>query len=212
ALQVAGNAVFTAKDRIDLGNRGNRFTGTVALNTTTTGATLRNEAAVTLAHSVVNGSAGLSVTAAGAISQTGAIKTGDIVSPSPASFDAGSAAILLNDAGNSLGNVSLTSTGGDPVAVTSNPDLTLGRVQLGSGTLALTAGAYLIGGGGQITQTGPGAITLSAYGIQLQGNNHLLGAVTVTNSGYVSVNTDGDLTFNAASVIHGTFWVSAGGT
>ena len=165
----AGSLSATANSGISL--LGINDAGTASLNTASGNATINDVNALVLGSSAVGGS--LTVNASGAITQTGAITAG------AGSFNAGSNAITLTNAGNDFtGAVTLT---GSSAAVTDATALNLGSTALGSGSLAVNAG-------GAITQTG--AITAGAGSFNAGSNaitltnaaNEFTGAVSLTGS------------------------------
>ncbi len=151
----------------------------------------------------------LNVTAGGAISQTGvSIVTGD------SSFAAGANPITLSQANRFAGAVSLANSGASDVALTNANALTLGTVNVGSGTLVVGAvgikQANLIsqsaGGGAATFNAGTGAITLTQA-------NGLTGAVSLNNSGTnaVELNNAGRVVLGTSSVGSGILAVTAAG-
>ncbi len=189
ALSVTGLSSFNAgAGSITLTNPANNFVGAVSL--ANTGA---NNVAVTDANAIVLGASSvgsgtLAVTASGAnsITQTGAIV--QAAGAGAASFTTGAGAITLNTATNNFtGPVSLTNTGLNNVSITDTNALALGTVNVGSGTLAVTAGGAITQTGA-ITAAGPSTYTVTAPGSDIllaSAANALTGAVTVTNNGNV---------------------------
>ncbi|MFC5583149.1 beta strand repeat-containing protein, partial [Rhodanobacter terrae] len=121
------------------------------------------------------GSSNLSVTTSGGpISQTGAFTvTGS------SSFDAGGNAITLTDPGNNFtGAVSLSNSGANDVALSNNGNaLTLGNVNVGSGSLSVSGAGIAQAVGSTIAQAaGAGTASFNA------GTN---GTLTLGNSGNV---------------------------
>ena len=152
-----------------------------------------NNVAVTDANAIILGTSSvgsgtLAVTASGAnaITQTGPIV--QAAGAGAASFTTGAGAITLNTATNNFtGPVSLTNTGLNNVSITDTNALALGTVNVGSGTLAVTAGGAITQTGA-ITAAGPSTYTVTAPGSDIllaSAANALTGAVTVTNNGNV---------------------------
>ncbi|HEY0198066.1 MAG TPA: filamentous hemagglutinin N-terminal domain-containing protein [Rhodanobacter sp.] len=250
ALGITGNSLLDAgTNAITLSNMGNDFTGTVtatggnvtlrdvnALNAilaaggsgnltaggtlTVSGSTGGNLAidagATSFGATTVGGN--LSATAGGAITQTGALGiTGTSL------LDAGTNAITLSDGGNSFGGaVSLSNSGANNVSVSDSSALTLGNVDVGSGTLTLSGAGISQTAGSAITQSasagavtldgGSGALTLVNTG------NDFTGSVSATGSG-VSLHDANDLTIASLTdnggavnlVADGTLSLPAGG-
>jgi hypothetical protein len=230
---AAGAATFNAgAGAITLTNAGNDFTGAVSLNNS--GA---NNVAVTDANAIQLGTSGvgsgtLTVNAAGAIAQSGAIM--QAAGAGAATFNGGPNPITLTNAANDFtGAVSLNNSGANNVAITDAHALVLGASNVGSGTLTITAD-------GTITQTGPivqaaGAgladfVTTTAGGSSItlsNAGNDFTGAVNFDSGTQPTVITDansiilqgggggggsGDLTINANGMVSqsGAFGGSAG--
>src|SRR5207253_11097134 len=143
--------------------------------------TITDDNAMRLGASAV-GSGTLTVTAGGAITQTGAIT--QAAGAGAATFSAGANAITLTNAANDFtGAVSLNNSGANNVAVTDVNALILGASAVGSGTLAVSAGGAITQTGAITQAAGAGAATFGA------GAN----AITLTNAandftGAVSLN------------------------
>jgi len=160
-LLVAGNSYFDAAEHgIDLSNSGNRFTGSVSLNTSGGRAvTLHNGLALNLAASTL-GSGSLSLSGEG-IAQNGALV--QAAAGGAVTLDAGSGAIELNNAGNVLsGVVSLRSDAAQPVTIVDVSQLQLGAVSSQGGDITATAGAGITVSGN--VRSHGGDISLSAKG------------------------------------------------
>ena len=169
AVTAAGSDILLGTQTNNLGTTAPVFGGTLAnirdisLQNTNAGAVLPtftgltnlrsvaltfNNAAIALPALTLGTGGNLSVTAGGAITQTGAL-----VVPGTTSFTTGSFAITLTEATNDFtGAVSLANTGTNDVAVTDTNALVVGTSSIGQ-NLTLVAG-------GHITQTG--AITATA--------------------------------------------------
>ena len=147
AITVPGAAILSAgAGPITLTTAGNDFQSTVALsNSGANNVALTDVNALALAASSV-GSGTLTVTAGGAITQTGAVV--QAAAAGVASFSAGANPITLNNAANDFtGAVALSNSGANDVALTDVNALALAASSVGSGTLTVTAS-------GAITQTG----------------------------------------------------------
>jgi hypothetical protein len=212
-LTLGGVSSFavTGGGPVVLGNRTNTFTGAVSVSGNS--ATVRAVGPVVFGTSDVSGGFFVKTTGAAtdSITQTGAI-TGN----GAGSFDAGAGNILLTNAGNNFGSVSLFSTG-TTVSVRDSNALAVGTVLVGGGTLTFTTGGNLTTsvGGSVVQTTGTGAITVDTPG----GNNvtldsalnHLLGTVNILHSSNVTVRTQGDLAFTPGSSVTGQFNPTSGG-
>ena len=158
-LSLGGPSAFTVAgvNPATLANRTNTFGGPVALNAFN--ATVRATGSVVLAASAVLGS--LSVKTGGA-AEDSVTQTGAVIGGSSAAFDAGAGGVVLTDAGNDFGSVSVTSTGAT-VSIRDTNALTVGPIRVGGGTLTLTTGGDLgTAAGGSVVQTaGAGAIILT---------------------------------------------------
>jgi len=209
-LSLGGSSTFSASGgAVILTNLTNTFTGAVGFNATDV--SVRALGSIVLGTSNISNT--LSVTTSGkatdTITQSGAITGGPNLT-----LVSGAASITLTNPGNAFGNLSLNSTGAAVSIVDSTP-LTVGNIQVGSGTLSLTSGGDLIGG--TIVQSaGSGAVTLTTPA----GNNISLaagpasqfrGTVSVVHSKNIEIIAAGDLAFDPASVITGDFDVIAGG-
>ncbi len=136
------------------------------------------------------GGGDFSLTAAGDIGQTASLQAGTTT------IEADGGAITLTNAGNTVGPLTLSTTGSDSASFTNAGALTLAGADVG-GTLTLT-------GTGTVGQSG--AITANALDVSSSG-----GAITLTNSG----NTFGNLTVvtsgsNNASITDATALTVAG--
>ena len=197
-MSGGGLVTFDARDgRIILTNAGNDFRGAVMLGTNRVTALgtgrvnsieIRDANSLQLASVAMEPSQGgfLSVTTNGNITQTGAIVTGTGVS----SFNAGTGAITLTNAGNNFaGSVGLANTGTGTVTVNyqrANAPLTLSNVNVtgplnittSNGAIRQVAGTTIVTGTGAVT-INPGAnlIALDNAG------NDFRGTVTLRNTG-----------------------------
>ncbi len=198
----AGTATFSAGAHSITLNQGNAFTGTVVLsNNGISGETLNNLGATVLGASNV-GSGALTITSAGALTQTGAITQGAAAASEGAvTFNAGANAITLTQANSLLGSVGLVNSGANNV-VLDNGATSFGASSLGSGTLTVTA-TGAISQSGAITQAagaGTASFTAGAHAITLTQANDFTGAVAFANSG----NNNVALTNAAATVLGGS--------
>ncbi|MCE9630525.1 MAG: hypothetical protein K8S94_07390, partial [Planctomycetia bacterium] len=214
ALTVAGTTTLTitaAATDIDLGSSANDLAGVVTVNSA---ANLRdfklrnvNAAAGAVTNltgfdatslrdlSILYDAAGYElpslrqatlrnvvVSAGGAITQA----SGGIAPTGTASFTTGSFVITLTDASNNFsGDVALTNTGANAVAITDVDDLQLAASSVGSGTLVVTA-VGITQAGAVIQAAGAGAATFDAGAgaIQLtQAANDFTGSVSLITTG-----------------------------
>jgi hypothetical protein len=173
-------------DQIDVSS------GSVALTTSGTGAaTLDNDHGVDLAASTVGGQ--LSVTANGAITQSGAVAAG------ATTLDADTNDITLENAGNTFGDLTVT---GDTVAITESGDITDG----GAWDTGATTLKSLWNGTGDITLDNAGnsfgALTLKSR--DATDSATAAGTITVVENDpteLASVETTGDLRVTSSGAI-----------
>ena len=212
ALTVPGTASFNAgANAIDLSTNGgsNSFTGAVTLlNSGANAVSINNNRALILAASTIGQN--LTVTASGAISQTGTLTV-----PGTANFNAGANAITLTQNNQFSGDVTLTNSGNNNVAITNGIALSLGASNVGSGALSLT--------GLGVSQTGAITQAASANAVSINGgagtinltnaSNSFTGAVSLNNSGNnaVSLTNNGALTLGTSSVGTSTLSLISGG-
>lgn len=167
-LNVTGTtSLNTLLGDVVLNNVGNNFGGTVTL-TNVDIARLRDTDDIDFAASTVGS---LFVIASGSIMQSG-LMTGS-GGGTDLDLDAG-AAITFTTAGNDFETVTLASNVGNINIDDDNLGVLLGRIQLDTGALTITAAGF-IGQTDKITQTGTGLVTLDAGGdgdvfIDNQGN------------------------------------------
>ena len=186
ALIVPGNSSFSAgANPITLNNAANNFTGTVALsNSGANNVALTDVNALALAASSV-GSGTLSVTASGAITQTGAVV--QAAGAGTASFSAGAGPITLNNAANNFtGAVGLSNSGANNVALTDVNALALAASSVGSGTLTVIANGAITQTGAVVQAAAAGVASFSAGANPITLNNaanDFTGAVNLSNSG-----------------------------
>ncbi|MBX3604130.1 MAG: filamentous hemagglutinin N-terminal domain-containing protein [Piscinibacter sp.] len=208
ALSVAGSTqVNGGANAITLSNAGNQLQGTVGLsNSGANDVVLTNDRATQLG-TVSVGSGALSITAAGALTQLGALTQS--AGAGAVTLAAGSNPITLTQAGNDfVGAVALT---GAAVQLNDQNALALA---------ASTVDSLVVTSNGAITQTGDlnvtgtssfgagnGSITLQAAG------NSFGGSVALSNSGAnaVALHDSGALLLSGVSVGSGMLQLSAGG-
>ncbi len=200
-LLIGGNATFSnANNNITLNNSANDFQGTVALTNGAGNVAITNSNNLNFATSNI-GTGTLTVNAVG-ITQSGAIT--QAANGGLATFNAGNGVINLNNTGNNFtGNVALTNSGTNNVAVYNTSTLRLGTSTLGSGALTLNAGDAGIEQVGAIQQTSTGsagAVNLTARegSITLQNNaNAFIGAIDFsTAAGDVRLTNNADIQLN----------------
>lgn len=204
-LFVDGNTSITVFTTCALDNPGNSFTGSVALQGAIV--SVRDSGPLDLGISHVTDH--LTVRAAGAITQTGAI-TGNGI----ALFDAGTAAITLAIAGNDFNTVSALSTGAGAVAITDANALLIDRFNLGSGPLTLTSADLEENSTSSITQTAAATLTFNVSGsIHFEtSDNQFLGPVALPGGVRdFALENQGDLSFVGAPNIAGGGRLIAGG-
>jgi filamentous hemagglutinin family protein len=193
----------------------NDFRG--ALSVTNTGAndvSLRD--ANTLLLGTVNvGSGMLGIQSAGALTQTGAIT--QAAGAGAVTINAGAGAITLTNTGNDfVGDVSLTNSGANAVALRDSNVLQLGTVNVGTGTLSLQSAGALTQAGSIVQSAGAGAVTLNAGAGPItltNAGNNFIGAVSLTNSGAndVAITDANALVLGTSSVGSGALTVTATG-
>jgi len=173
-----------------------------------TDVTLDNTAAG-LAVPVLSIAGNLAVTAAGPITEAGALAVGGT-----SSFSAGANAITLTQANALTGPVSLTNSGANAVALTNTLATVLGASSVGSGTLTVDSTSGAISQSGALTQAaGAGTATFDAgaQAITLTQANGFTGPVQLDNSGAnaVALTNAGATVLGTSSVGSGTFTVTS---
>ncbi|WP_161596208.1 beta strand repeat-containing protein, partial [Rhodanobacter glycinis] len=184
AASAAGATFNAGAGAISLGNSGNNFTGSVSLNNSGANAVTLNNGthALDLATSAL-GSGALTVSAAG-ISQSGMIT--QAASAGAATFNAGTNAITLTDAGNAFtGAVSLA---GSNVSLVNSTATILGTTTA-TGTLD-------VGSNGALSQSGALTVTGAATFTQ---NSTTAGATQDVNLGSQNNSFQGGVTFAAGA-------------
>ena len=216
SIAVSGVASFTAQSssvagsgNIDLSNAGNSF-GTLVLSGNTVNGANTAIGTTTLASTLATG--GLTLAAAGGISQSGAINA-------PTLSIAANGNVALDNVANQVTTLAVVS-GGNPISFVDSGDLSIGGINAGGSTVNLTAGgagnltqtallqnvsALSADAGGSIvlTNAGNSIATLNASsagtGFDLYNTGALGIAGTVsTASGDLSVRTTGDLMLGTA--------------
>jgi hypothetical protein len=161
------------------------------------------------------GTGGLSLTTrASDITQGGAFTVSGT-----SSFDAGTHAIALGDAGNHFtGAVSLTNSGANEVTLDNGSNaLVLGDVQVGSGTLTVKGVGITQAASSAIAQSASaGAAQFDAHAgvLQLDNANTFTGAVSLNNSGNHDVTLDNGthaLTLGTSTLGSGAFSLEGSG-
>ena len=199
---VAGGAttISNAGATVILDEAANNF---AAIGVTGTTVTLVDTNGIDLAATTATGA--LSVTAVGAITQTGAIDA-----DSTSSFGAGGNAITLTEAGNDFtGAVSLSNSGGNAVQLTDTNALDLGTVVVGQ-NLTITATGGALTDSGNVTVAGVATIVST-------GQTVTLGDATTANFGSLDFAgaavtiTEGSAMEVAASEATGALALVAGG-
>ncbi len=215
SLVVSGVASFTAQasnvansGNIDLSNTGNSF-ATLVLSGTAVDVANAATGTTTLASALATGS--LTLATAGGVAQTGAISA-------PALSITANGSVLLNNAANQVGALSVVSAG-NPIGFVNNSDLQIAGIDAGGSTVNLTAGggasisqtaalenvsALSAAAGGSIvlTNAGNSIATLNASaagaGFALYNTGALgVAGIVSTSTGDVSVRTTGNLTIAA---------------
>ena len=187
---------------IDLDTVGNAFTGAVGLNNSgANNVTLRDGGALALGPSAI-GSGLLTVNVGGDLTQSGALT--QAAGASGSSFVMNGHALALTNTGNDfVGTV--TPGGASAVAITDVNSLSVGAVNIGTGTLALVSnGALTVG---NITQSaGGGAVTVNAHAgsISLNGTNAITGAVNLSNTGNNNITLSNGEALNIGGITAGT--------
>ncbi|MHB1222323.1 MAG: beta strand repeat-containing protein, partial [Gammaproteobacteria bacterium] len=159
-LTVAGNSSFDATASILL-TQANQFTGSVLLtNVGNNNVAVTNNGLLTIGPTTSSlGSGTLTLTSVG-ITQLGAIT--QVPNAGAVSINAGAGAINLANAGNSLtGAVSLNNSGNNNVNLSNSIALAIGASNVGSGTMALTAGGSITETGAIVQAANAGTVTLS---------------------------------------------------
>ncbi len=210
----AGTASFNAGANAITLTLNNLFTGAVALNNSgANNIALINNRGLILGTSSV-GTGTLSITANGALTQTGTFT--QTAGAGAAIFNVGANAITLTNNNNFTGAVSLNNSGNNNVALTNVGLLTLGLTSVGSGTLNLTgAGVTQTNSISQAASVGLATINAGANLINLTNSgNTFTGAVSLYNSGAnnIALTNNTLLNLNTSSVGTGTLDLTANGT
>ncbi|MBI5136683.1 MAG: hypothetical protein HZA24_05010, partial [Nitrospirae bacterium] len=227
-LTIGGNLNLTVASGADviLDGAGNLFSGAVAIQGgAVNNLTLVDGDALALAGASVGGD--LSVSAAGAVTQTGALLV-----TGATTIGAGAGGILLTHAGNRFGGaVTLANSGANNVALGASAPLLLGGLTLGSGSLTLSApgisqNAPLVMAAGAPSVTlsgGSGTVRLDQAGNVLVGRLTASGAgativtgaslrvATVSTTGAVSLTSGGALILGRVDSGTGTITLSTVG-
>ena len=186
AVILPGTAKFDAgAHAIKLDSEGNDFGGAVTLaNTGAHDVALTTSKGLILAESKL-GSGAVSITAKGAISQTGTLTQEALAGKT--SFTTGAATITLSQAGNDFtGAVGLNNSGDFNVVLNDTNALVLGASKLGDGSLSVTAHGDLTQTGGivQGSKAKGASFEAGANGIVLgNSDNDFVGGVKLSNSG-----------------------------
>jgi hypothetical protein len=197
--------------------------GTVSLNATSAGGaiTFSGSTSVTVRDSKTTGlvlaatalpapppPTFLTVFASGPITQAG-----PLTNITTATFVASTSAIILTDPGNDfLGSVNLISTGSAPVAVNDTNGIQLGTVQLGTGSLAINAGATA-GPTNDITQTPFAVGPATTFGVAGVPGIGITGGITETGPSTVSFTgstTNGSANVSNVLLSAGMFGLAVG--
>lgn len=212
SINVSGNANLVGLfDGVLLDNLGNSLTGVngVLSGGSFTDVTLRNSGALKLG-SLASLAGTLDIVAGGAITQN----AGDLVLAVEAIFDAGANAVTLTEAGNNFGTLSITSTGVNAVAVTDTDNVALKTLELGSGSVNITAGGAITtdSSGAGLSQLASANITLTATGaISLSdSDNNFFGSLTIAAGGDVNLRNQGSITVDSITTT-GALIINAGG-
>lgn len=210
----ANPASFSAgANTITLANAGNDFTGAVKLsNSGDKNISLRDANDLILGTSSV-GKGTLTITAAGDISQQGAIT--QAANGGAVSVSAGAHAIDLSQSNDFTGAVSLSNSGDHAVVLKDANDLKLGTLSVGSGTLSISNNGALTQDGTITQQAAAKAVTINAGAgsIALGNANSFTGAVGLNNSGSgsVTLNNNADLVLGQSKLGSGALTVTASG-
>lgn len=192
-LNVTGDAMIEASGGdLVLDNFGNFIGGPVCL-CASQDSTFRSTGPVQLTDTSVGGTL--------TVRSNGPITEADIVFATKAIFDAGTAGVLLDSGVNDFDEVWVISTGSAAVKIGDIDDISLGRLQLGSGALTITAAGDITDAGTGITQTGPGAVTFETTGnVTLDAAVHtILGTITVNGVADFALDNSAGIAFSGTS-------------
>jgi len=189
----------------------NDFTGSVNLINSGNNAVAINDQNALLLSTVSVGTSSLTVDAVG-ITQNGVIT--QAANAGTASFDANAGQLILTQANNFTGDVSLNNSGANNVAVTDTNAIQFTNSNIGSGTF--TVNATGITQSGAITQeANAGATTINggAAVIDLSQSNNFTGSVSLNNSGAnaVAITDINSLLLGTSNIGTGTLTVDAVG-
>jgi filamentous hemagglutinin family protein len=196
-LTVTGTTGINAHaNAITLDDAGNSLAGVVTLSNSGANAVTVNNGTQALQLGDVHvGTGSLSLTATGITQATGTTIT-QAAGAGAASFNAGAGVLTLANAGNDLtGMLGLANTGAFDVTFDNGSNaLTLGNVNVGTGTLDISAtGITQVPGTGIVQAPGAGAASFDANAGALNLNstlNDLTGIVNLANSGNFAVYLD----------------------
>ena len=163
----AGDVTITAGvGAIELNDENNDFRGTLFLNAVD--ATVQDMNGITLGNSNITNN--LEITSNGLVdASSGALTVGGITD-----INAVGGSIALNHSDNQFtGAVVLTTSDDNSIELVNSTDLQLGDIMLGDGELTITAETGdITQDGNSITQTGAGAVTITADAIELNDENN----------------------------------------
>lgn len=199
----AGNISIHAGSGVINLSANNNFTGPVLLNNSgANSVALNNVNALNIGTSTIGSgtlqlSANSPISESGIITQTGA---GDVT------ISAGGNTIDLTQANVFLGVVALNNNGANNVALNNNVALTLGALNVGLGTLNITANGAITQN--DIIKQAAGAANATfnagANPITLTLNNQLTGPVSLNNSGSNSISLTNNLALRLATSVVGS--------
>ncbi len=197
ALVVAGNAlVATSNGDIVLSNIDNSVSGYVTLNGGTGGYVVWTEAGPVQIGGVMS-AGGLSVLAAGPITQIGQISALGV-----SSFSTGASEIMLSIATNSFaGGIEVSNSGANAVDIRAAAALNVVSAAVGSGGLNLESSGALTQTGA-IVQLGAGPVSLAGSSVTMNAaGNVLSGAVAINaTAGGAALTNAGPLQLGAVTV------------
>ena len=202
AIMASALNVSSSGGAITLNNAGNAF-GTLTVATSgSDDASVTDGTDVTVASAQVGGTFTLSGT--GSIGQSGAILANAL------DVSSSGGAIMLDNADNAFGTLTVATSGSDDASVTDGTDVTVAGAQVG--------GTFTLSGTGSIGQSGTilaNALDVSSSGgaIMLDNAGNAFGTLSVATSGSDDASvTDGTDVTVAAAQVGGTFTLSGTGS
>ena len=211
ALNIAGDASFTAYDNassyynVTISNTGNNIGGATSVTGQDVMLNETSGNSVELGTSVVNND--LTINGDHAISQSGSISVGGLTS-----IDAQQNSVTLDNGGNDFNAVNIANTGNNNVAIADTNGIVIAGMNVGTGTLAITAGNGISQTGAIVQDINAAAVSLNGGSGQIDlsnGSNEFTGTVNIDGGMQANIADGSDLTLGTITLA-GDFTASAG--